>query len=275
MKLYYFLAVTAMLSLQMKAQLTIEKKWESESLFKVPESVCLDIKNNVLYVSNINGSNVWAKDNNGSIGKMRPDGTILQAEWIRGLHSPKGMGLFKDLLYVADLTEIVVIDISRQEIRKKIPVPYSEQLNDITIDTKGNVYVSDSKSKRVYVLKGGDATPYLEGLEGPNGILWLKDNLYLLDRGSLYRVEYDRKLTKLADGIEGGADGLAAYNDAGFIVSGWAGVIYYVSPEGAKQLLIDTRSAKMQSADIAYEPASQTLFVPAFFSNKVVAYSLK
>jgi len=262
-------------ALPIQAQTVLEKKWESDPVFKVPESVLPDIKANILYISNIDGSNAWARDNKGSIGKMRTDGTIIQAEWIRGLNAPRGMGLYKDMLYVADLNEIVLIDVSRQEIRKKIPVPNAEQLNDITVDPKGTVYVSDTKSKRVYVLKGGDATPYLEGLEGPNGILWHKENLYVLDRGTLFRVEYDRKLTKLAEGIEGGADGLAAVNDDGFIVSGWAGTIYYISKEGDKRMLLDTRNDKIQSADIAYDSNGQTLFVPTFFSNKIVAYILK
>ena len=158
---------------------------------------------------------------------------------------------------------------------KRIPVPNAEGLNDITIDPKGIIYVSDSKTKRVYRIKGNDANPHVEGLQGPNGILWLKENLYILDKGGLYKVEYDRKLTRLADGMEGGTDGLVAVYDKEFIVSCWAGVIYYVFPDGSKEILLDTRREKINAADICYEPATRMLYVPTFWKNSVVAYELK
>lgn len=252
----------------------LEKLWETDSVFKVPESVLPDYKNQVLYVSNIDGTDPWGKDNKGSIGKLEMDGKVIAVEWIRGLHAPKGMGLYKNTLYVADLTEVVVIDIQKAEIKKRIPVPNAEGLNDITVDEKGIVYVSDSKAKRVYRIKGNDANPHLEGLQGPNGVLWHKENLYVLDKAGLYRVEYDRRLTKLADGMEGGVDGVEAVYDKEFLVSCWAGVLYYVYPDGSKELLLDSRGSQINAADIAYDRTNRIIYVPTFWKNTVVAYKL-
>ena len=255
-------------------QHSLVKVWETDSLMEVPESVLPDYKNKVLYVSNINGKDAWGK-NRGSIGKVGLDGKIILVEWVGGLHAPKGMGLYKNYLYVADLTEVVVIDTAKSEVIKRIPVPNAEGLNDITIDPKGIIYVSDSKTKRVYRIKGNDANPHVEGLQGPNGILWLKENLYILDKGGLYKVEYDRKLTRLADGMEGGTDGLVAVYDKEFIVSCWAGIIYYIFPDGSKEILLDTRRGKINAADISYDPATRMLYVPTFWKNSVVAYEVK
>ncbi len=255
-------------------QHSLVKVWETDSLMEVPESVLLDLKNKVLYVSNINGKDPWGK-NRGSIGKVGLDGKIILVEWVGGLHAPKGMGLYKNNLYVADLNEVVVIDIEKSEVIKRIPVPNAEGLNDIAIDPNGIVYVSDSKTKRVYRIKGNDANPHVEGLQAPNGILWLKENLYILDKGGLYKVEYDRKLTRLADGMEGGTDGLVAVYDKEFIVSCWAGVIYYVFPDGNKEILLDMRREKINAADIGYDPATRMLYVPTFWKNSVVAYEVK
>ena len=255
-------------------QHSLVKVWETDSLMEVPESVLPDYKNKVLYVSNINGKDAWGK-NRGSIGKVGLDGKIILVEWVGGLHAPKGMGLYKNYLYVADLTEVVVIDTAKSEVIKRIPVPNAEGLNDITIDPKGIIYVSDSKTKRVYRIKGNDANPHVEGLQGPNGILWLKENLYILDKGGLYKVEYDRKLTRLADGMEGGTDGLVAVYDKEFIVSCWAGIIYYIFPDGSKEILLDTRREKINAADIGYDPATRMLYVPTFWKNSVVAYEVK
>lgn len=263
-----------MVMIAFSQQHSLVKVWETDSLMEVPESVLPDFKNKVLYVSNINGKDAWGK-NRGSIGKVGLDGKIILVEWVGGLHAPKGMGLYKNNLYVADLTEVVVIDIAKSEVIKRIPVPNAEGLNDITIDPKGIVYVSDSKTKRVYRIKGNDANPHIEGLQGPNGILWLKENLYILDKGGLYKVEYDRKLTRLADGMEGGTDGLEAVYDKEFIVSSWAGVIYYVFADGTKEILLDTRREKINAADIGYDPANRMLYIPTFYKNSVVAYELK
>ncbi len=256
-------------------QHSLDKIWESDSLMKVPESVLPDVKRKVLYVSNIDGKDPWAKDNAGSIGKLGMDGKIIAVEWVRGLHAPKGMGLYKNSLYVADVTDVVVIDVEKGEITRRIPVPNAEGLNDITIDPKGIVYVSDSKAKRVYRIKGNDANPHVEGLQSPNGVLWNKENLYILDKGGLYRVEYDRKLTKLADGMEGGTDGVEPVYEKEYIVSCWAGVIYYVYADGTKEILLDTRNDKINSADIGYDPATRMVYVPTFWRNSVVAYQLK
>ncbi len=72
------------------------KKWETDSVLKVPESVLFDGKNNVLYVANIEGKEPWGKDGKGSIGKVGTDGKIIAAEWVPGLNAPKGMGLYNN-----------------------------------------------------------------------------------------------------------------------------------------------------------------------------------
>ena len=257
------------------SQHSLEKIWESDSVFRVPESVLPDLKKNLLYVSNIDGTDAWAKDGKGFISKLGLDGKVISLEWVKGLNSPKGMGMFRNNLFVADMNEVVVIDIEKGEILRKIVVPNAEGLNDITVDPKGILYVSDSKTKRVYRIQGSNANPHLEGLQGPNGVLWHKENLYLLDRGTFYRVEYDRSLTKIVDGIEGGADGLQAVYEKEFLASGWAGVIYYINADGTKDILLDTRAEKSSTADIAFDAGLRNLYVPTFFKNKVVAYKLK
>ena len=97
----------------------------------------------------------------------------------------------------------------------------------------------------------------------------------MLDKGGLYKVEYDRKLTKIADGMEGGTDGVEPVYDKEFIVSCWAGVIYYVNADGTKDTLLDTRNDKKNTADIGYVPSTRMVYVPTFWKNSVVAYELK
>ncbi|MCC6286650.1 MAG: ATP/GTP-binding protein [Chitinophagaceae bacterium] len=249
------------------------QKWATDTVLKVPESVYFDGKNKVLYVANIDGQ-PWEKDGKGSIGKVGLDGKIIATEWVTGLNAPKGMGVYNGKLYVADVDGIAVIDISQGKIINRINFAGAEGLNDISVDDKGVIYVSDSKTKKIHRIENEKATVWLENLNGPNGVLVNNGNLYIVDAGGLYKVEANKSLTKLADGMEGGTDGIEPVGDGSFIVSCWAGAIWRVRP-GSKELLLDTREQKINSADIGYDPATKTVYVPTFWKNGIVAYTLK
>lgn len=269
--LVFLLAGTETLSAQ-QTQLT--KLWETDSVFKVPESVLFDEAGKVLYVTNIDGE-PWGADGRGSVGKLASDGKLIEAEWVTGLQAPKGMGLYKGNLYVADLSTLVVIDVAAGRIVNKISLPGAEGLNDVTIDKNGVIYVSDSKIKKVFRVSEGRAEIYLENLKGPNGLLAWKDELYLLDAGSLNKVNRDRSLTLIADGMEGGTDGVENTGDGNFLVSCWAGALWSVQADGTKELLLDTRAQKGNTADIGYDAKTRTLFVPTFWNNTVIAYRVR
>lgn len=250
------------------------KKWESDSVFKVPESVLYDPDHRLLYVTNIDGQ-PWEKDGKGSIGRISTEGKVITAEWITGFNAPKGMGLYHHTLYVADLDRVVVVDLHRGAISSSIEVPGAKGLNDITISKEGVIYVSDSKEKKVYRIENGVPAMYLENLKGPNGLLIRDAELYVLDNGGLYKVNADKSLTLITDGMEGGTDGIENVNGDDMIVSCWAGVMWYVNADGSKEKLMDTREQKSNTADIGYDAATKTVFVPTFWKNTVVAYEVK
>lgn len=274
---YFFLALLLVSMTKNHAQkLELVKKWETDSVFKVPESVLFDSDHQVLYVTNIDGKDPWANDGEGSIGKLGIDGSIINAEWIKGFNSPKGMGLYHHTLYVADMEKVVVVDLHQGKIISFIEVPGAVGLNDISIDVAGVIYVSDSKSKKVYRIKNGVADTYIENLKGPNGVLSHKNDLYVLDAGGLYKVNADKSLEMIVNGMEGGTDGIENIAGDDFIVSTWSGVIYHVNiTNRTKQMLLDGRAAKVNSADIGYNPATRTLYVPTFWKNTVAAYEVK
>lgn len=250
------------------------KKWETDTLLKVPESVLYDADNKILYVTNIDGQ-PWEKDNKGSVGKVGLDGKIITVDWVSGFNAPKGMGLYKNNLYVADVDKVGVIDIKKGVLTQTIPVAGAEGLNDLTVDKKGVIYVSDSKTKKIHRIENGQVTTLLENLKGPNGVLIYDNDLYILDAGGLYKVEKDKSLTKLADGMEASTDGLEHVTGKDYIVSCWVGVVYYVNGNGTKQTLLDTREQKINTADLGYDAKNRIVYVPTFFKNKIVAYELK
>src|ERR1700712_3942908 len=118
---------------------SLTKIWQTDTLLKVPESVLFDGVDGILYVSNIDGQ-PWEKDGKGSIGKVGLDGKIIKVDWVTGLNAPKGLGMFKNNLYVADVDNVVIIDIAKGVISKRIPIEGAQGLNDISVDKNGKVY---------------------------------------------------------------------------------------------------------------------------------------
>lgn len=253
---------------------TLEKIWETDSVLKVPESVILDAKNQRLYVSNIEGKNAWEKDGKGSVALLTLSGRVFNPVWVTGLHAPKGMSMFQDFLIVADVDSVVIIDVIKGQVIKKIFVEGAKALNDLVCDKRGNMYVTDSKENKVFFIDAVKLKPelYLEGLTGVNGVTLFEKTLYIVDAGTLYRIGKDKEKIKIADGMEGRTDGVEAIDENTFIVSCWEGAIWWVKSNGEKKLLWDAKKEGYNTADIGIDKKTQTLYVPTFWRNTVRAF---
>jgi hypothetical protein len=253
---------------------SLVKKWETPATLKTPESVLFDPAGRVLYVANIDGKEPWTKDGAGSIGKVGLDGKVIAAEWVKGLEAPKGMALHGGKLYVADIDRMVVIDVAKGVIAQTIAVPGSQRLNDVTVDKAGVVYVSDMQGLKIYAIKNGQPSVFLEGFKRPNGVLSVGDDFYVLDSGALLKFGKNKQRTTVVEGMDASTDGVEHVQGDEFIVSCWAGAVYHVKG-GEKTQLLDTRAQKVNSADIGYDAKGRIVYVPTFFVNTVVAYELK
>jgi hypothetical protein len=253
-------------------QHSLQKLWVTDTILPVPESY--DSKENLLYTSLMDGKSTL-RDGKGGIAKMGTDGKIIDLNWIAGLNAPKGMGRYKDKLYVADLTEIVIIDIPHKKVLQKITVDSAKVLNDITIDATGIVYVSDPWAKKVFKLENSIASIYISNLIEPNSLKAIGNYLYMLDNGTLYKIDKQRSKQVVADGMDENTDGIEQIKKGEYIISCWIGVIYHVNESGKKQLLIDTRKEEHYSADIGYNKNKKIIYVPTLGNKKVIAYQLK
>jgi sugar lactone lactonase YvrE len=251
--------------------------WETDTTLRVPESVLLDTKRNVLYVANINGKS-GEKDGNGFISVLSPNGKITNLKWITGLDAPKGMGLVKNLLYVADLTAVVVIDIDQNKVVQRIEVEGAQFLNDITTSPSGEVYVSDSSTGKIHQVKDQKSTLYFESTDFKriNGLLVLNDGLYVADAGNgvNYKLTNQKALQKITETSQG-ADGIVMVGKDEYLVSSWGGEVFYVNALGQSQKLLDTREQKLNSADIWFNEKTKVVYIPTFFGNRLMAYSFK
>ena len=252
--------------------------WSSDTTLKVPESVLLDVKNQRLYVSNIDGTGPWDKDGKGSISLLTLSGKILNPSWVKGLNAPKGMALYKDFLLVADVDSVVIIDYIKAQILKKVYVEGATGLNDITTDKSGNMYVSDSRNKKIFYIDASKlevANYLIEGLESPNGVLYVDKTLFIVDAGKFYKVDKDKNKTLISEGFDGGSDGIEQVDENTFLISCWVGTIWLAKLNGEKKMILDTRIDKINAADIGYDSKNKIVYVPTFWKNNVMAYQLK
>ncbi len=255
---------------------TLELTWETDTLMTTSESVIYDESNNVLYVSNINGA-PDGKDGNGFISKISLDGTLVTHKWIEGMDAPKGMGLYGGKLYVTDINRLHEIDIATGKIAKTYPVEGASFLNDITVDAKGNVYISDMDTHEILLFANGAVSKWLTGQTAPNGLLAEGNTLWmaLWNDKTLNQIDIaTQAVTLKSDSIEN-PDGIEAVGDGGYLVSSWNGMVTYVSAEGKNTVLLDTRADSVSAADIEYIASKNLLLVPTFFKNTVRAYTLK
>jgi len=250
----------------------LEKLWETDAVVAIPESVLPYDKGKKLYVSLIDGAG-WDADGKGGIAKLNADGTKLDQTWVTGLNAPKGMALVGRRLYVADITEVVVINTKSGKIEKNIAVENATALNDVTADDKGIVYVTDSRLGRVWRIEKDLPTLFLENVKGANGVRAAGTTLFIGAGRMLQKVDSNKAVTPIAE-MPGGIDGIEPVGNGDLLVTTWSGQIFYVYADGRFESLLDTRAEKKNSADIGFDHRRKILFVPTFNGKTVAAYLL-
>ena len=236
-----------------------------------PESVCVGSDGRV-YITEIG---VFKKDGDGRVlvidnGKAVPFAT--------GLDDPKGIVAWTNFLFVADNKRVLKIDnkgkVTVFADEKAFPTP-PLFLNDITVDVKGVIYVSDSgvlmgeggavfridQKGKVNLVTDGKSN---KQIKTPNGLVMDGMNhLLMLDFGSgeLLRIRVkDGETTKIAEGFDGG-DGLAWDNFGRLFITSWkTGKVWGIPRPGQKPILI--AEGFESAADLCVDPSGKFLLIP-------------
>ena len=255
---------------------------------RTPESVYLDEGSGYLFVSQIDGQ-PNQKDGKGRISKLGLDGTVVAADWFTALNAPKGLRSFGGTLWVADIDEVIGIDIASAKETARIKIDGAVFLNDVATGADGTVYVSDMLASRIYAIKDGKATVFAEGeqLEYPNGLFvdgerlivggWgtkpaadfttkVPGHLYMLDLKTKQKTLITKQPLGNIDGVEQEARG-------GFLVTDYlAGKLIQVSQDGESRVV---RTFKPGLADHTFLYAQgDILIAPHMNENTVAAYDI-
>ncbi len=249
--------------------------WETKKVLKIPESVVYRVKNNLIYVSNINGKSS-VKDGNGFISLLSEKGEILKLKWAIGLNAPKGMAIKGNYLFVSDIDRLAEIDLNNGKIIRYIPFPGAKFLNDVVVGLDGNIYVTDSDLGAVFVEKSGKAHLWSSNplLKGANGLATNRGKLFIGARGHLLEANPKTGKIRIVARVAGGIDGLIPLGNGRFILSDWAGKIQLISTNKAPVILSNTTKQKINAADLGFIPGKKIILIPTFFGNRVVAKQL-
>jgi len=190
---------------------------------------------------------------------------------------------------VADVDELVEVNIASGEIAKRHEAKGAIFLNDVAVGEDGTVYASDTPMNTIWRLKDGNFEPWLanDALNGPNGLLVQGGKLIVAafgklpgegqkqELGGLFAVDVeDQSLSKLANGeLIGNLDGLQALQPGIYLVTDWAaGGLYRVDAKGKAERLLKLGKG---SADFIYLPDKKTVLIPIILNNSLVAYALE
>jgi len=258
--------------------------WSVTEGMDSPESVYFDAASGFLFSSQI-GGDAAAKDGNGRIVKLTLDGKVVDANWVTGLNAPKGMRAYRGTLFVVDIDEVIGIDVGAGRIASRVKTD-ARFLNDVATAGDGAIYATDSFQNRVYVVRNGRASVFVESprLELPNGILVDGNRLIVATDGrpgrggggtpgSLFAIDLStREIAPVTTQPIGTPDGLESDGRGGYVVADvGGGTIFHVGANGDVRQL---RQLDRQPADICFIPSRSLLVVPHLGLNRVSAYEL-
>jgi len=276
---------------------TLTPVWNLTTGFAAPESAFYDAASNAIFVSSINGQ-ILDKDGNGYISRLSPDGKVVAEKWATGVNAPKGLRSARGVLYAADIDTVVGFDLKSGREVSRTTIDGAVFLNDLATAPDGTIYVSDSTALKIFEVRNGTASVFVEGgnqVEQPNGLLVDGGRLILgsvgpapvpgAPRGAAagrgraavagHLFAFDRKSkqrTLLTAEPVGGIDGIELDGRGGLIVTDVIGRrLLHVNKAGTVTVLAAFPAG---GADFGYIAARKLAVVPFLASNSVAAYDL-
>ncbi len=253
------------------------KLWETGEIYKRPESAAYDSKRGCLYISNCNGDvKTGTSYGDHCISKADLQGNILEFDFVKNLTKPTGICIFDDKLYIVERFGVVIYDLNANKIADKIYIKTSYFLNDITVDSEGGIFVSESDTNVIYRIKDKNVEKWLDSkaISRPNGILFDDGRLIVGVNSDNYLKTVNisnKQVSEIANLGPGIIDGIKKCRD-GYLVSHYLGNLYMVKPTGEVTELINTRDAKINIADFEYIADKHLIIIPALQNNKLFGY---
>jgi len=231
-----------------------------------PESVTYDTLNGRYLISNVLTGDIVQISDAG-------DTTYFDTSLSRTL----GMTIVDSILYVADISGLVTFDLTTGQKITTIPIAGMIELNDVTADTSGYLYITDVGAGKIFRVRISDHsdTTIVSGLSKPNGILFdARSNRVLFCQfvlnAPIKEINLnDFSVTTVLSTSFTNFDGLAIDGDGYIYVSCWGTNAVYRYDNTFIQPADLVSSGHSGPADIFYNQWDNILAVPNYYSNNV------
>jgi hypothetical protein len=265
--------------------------------FASPSAIIYDRERDLYWVSNLNAEDGVG---HGFISRLEPDAERSTLNYIDAEHggvalqAPRGLAVFGDVLYVADLKVVHKFKAASGEPLGDIELPSAVFVSDVAAAVDGSLYVADVGSDpndATLGNTGGDAIYQVSpagqvsvvarrpDLGGPFAVLANETGLWVTCTGSseLLLVVPSANGESVADAgrlkLPGASPrGLVGMPDGTFVVSSEAtGVIYRGYRDGPFEPVV---SGLESPADVGYDTRRKRLLIPLLTGHSLAIFEL-
>lgn len=265
--------------------------------FASPSAITYDADRDLYWVSNLNGDGPQGK---GFISRLEPDAERSTLNYIDGesqgvpLDAPRGLAVFGDVLYVADVKTIRRFKASSGESLGGIEVPGAVFLSDVAVAVDGSLYVTDvgSDPNDASLADAGEDAIYQISPAGQVSVVAKRPNLggpFALvanETGLWITCSGSNELLLLVPGADGVAvadagrlplpgrapRGIVGMPDGTFLISSEAaGSVYRGYRDGPFQAVVDELEGP---ADLGYDTRRQRLLIPLFTGHALAIFEV-
>ena len=240
----------------------------AQNLLNRPESVVFDSVYNRYLVSN------WA---NGRIIQIDSNG--VQEPFISGHGSINGVAIADGIVFACCSTKVKGFELSSKDTVMDLAIPGALNINDVTSDNAGNIYLTDFDAKKIYkvnILSHAYST-FVSGLvRSPNGIIYEEMNNRLLVCSFGYNIPIlaidlaDSTVSVVANTNLANCDGFAKDDFGRYYITSWytLSIYRFDSVFSNPPEVFYTNSGA--PVDISYNSRDDILAVPLMNANSVV-----
>ena len=266
--------------------------------FASPSAIIHDAVRDLYWVSNLNGEE--GTGGNGFISRLEPTAERSTLNYIDGrrpgvrLREPRGLAVFGDVLYVADVKVVRRFKANSGEQLGDIEIAGAQFITDVAAAVDGSLYVADvgGDPNDASVPDSGKDAIYQVSTTGQVSVVARRPNLggpYALvanETGLWVTCSGTSELLLLVPSADGtpvedagrlplpgpAPRGLAAMPDGTFVVSSEAaGTVYRGLRDGPFQPIISDLESP---ADVGYDARRQRLLIPLLTGHSLAVFEL-